>query len=130
MPRIIDIRNLGLVAGIELEPRPGAPGVPAGAPPAGGFDLRSLLQPIRFESSKRQASAFRQVPFDAPLDYTFGLHDPRDTTAFADDAQNLSDGELFYIIENGVRLTGMPGFGSGTLRAEGRAGGEHYFVAY
>ena len=25
MPHIIDIRNLGLVAGIELEPRPGAP---------------------------------------------------------------------------------------------------------
>lgn len=28
--------------------------------------------------------------------------------------QRLSDGELFSIIENGVRLTGMPGFGSGT----------------
>ena len=27
--------------------------------------------------------------------------------------QNLSDGELFYIIENGVRLTGMPAWGSG-----------------
>ncbi|MDP9361797.1 MAG: c-type cytochrome [Acidobacteriota bacterium] len=27
--------------------------------------------------------------------------------------QSLSDGELFSIIENGVRLTGMPGFGSG-----------------
>ena len=27
--------------------------------------------------------------------------------------QSLSDGELFAIIENGVRLTGMPGFGSG-----------------
>jgi mono/diheme cytochrome c family protein len=26
--------------------------------------------------------------------------------------QNLSDGELFYIIENGVRLTGMPAFGA------------------
>lgn len=25
--------------------------------------------------------------------------------------QNLSDGELFYIIENGVRLTGMPAWG-------------------
>ena len=25
--------------------------------------------------------------------------------------QKLSDGELFYIIENGVRLTGMPAFG-------------------
>jgi mono/diheme cytochrome c family protein len=28
--------------------------------------------------------------------------------------QSLSDGELFAIIENGVRLTGMPGFGGGT----------------
>ena len=28
--------------------------------------------------------------------------------------QNLSDGELFYIIENGVKLTGMPAWGSGT----------------
>jgi mono/diheme cytochrome c family protein len=27
--------------------------------------------------------------------------------------QELSDGELFYIIENGVRFTGMPAFGSG-----------------
>ncbi|HEY2029773.1 MAG TPA: c-type cytochrome [Myxococcales bacterium] len=28
--------------------------------------------------------------------------------------QQLSDGELFSIIENGVRLTGMPGFGDGS----------------
>jgi mono/diheme cytochrome c family protein len=28
--------------------------------------------------------------------------------------QNLTDGELFYIIENGVRFTGMPAFGTGT----------------
>jgi len=28
--------------------------------------------------------------------------------------QQLSDGELFSIIENGVRLTGMPAFGNGT----------------
>jgi mono/diheme cytochrome c family protein len=28
--------------------------------------------------------------------------------------QSLSDGELFAVIENGIRLTGMPGFGSGT----------------
>ncbi|HXG90495.1 MAG TPA: c-type cytochrome [Vicinamibacterales bacterium] len=27
--------------------------------------------------------------------------------------QELSDGELFYIIENGVRLTGMPAWGTG-----------------
>ena len=27
--------------------------------------------------------------------------------------QDLTDGELFYIIENGVRFTGMPAFGDG-----------------
>ena len=30
----------------------------------------------------------------------------------------LSDAELFYIIENGVRLTGMPGWGTGTKEGE------------
>jgi mono/diheme cytochrome c family protein len=28
--------------------------------------------------------------------------------------QALTDGELFYIIENGIRLTGMPAWGNGT----------------
>ena len=32
------------------------------------------------------------------------------------DTQNLSDGELFYIVQNGIRLTGMPSWGSGTDR--------------
>jgi mono/diheme cytochrome c family protein len=32
--------------------------------------------------------------------------------------QQLSDGMLFYIIENGVRLTGMPAWGSGTAEGE------------
>ena len=32
--------------------------------------------------------------------------------------QNLSDAELFYIIENGVRLTGMPGWATGTKEGE------------
>jgi mono/diheme cytochrome c family protein len=27
------------------------------------------------------------------------------------DTQNLSDGELFFIIKNGIRFTGMPGWG-------------------
>jgi mono/diheme cytochrome c family protein len=30
------------------------------------------------------------------------------------DTQNLTDGELYYIIHNGIRLTGMPAFGDGT----------------
>ena len=31
--------------------------------------------------------------------------------------QNLTDGELFYIIENGIRLTGMPAFGQATAES-------------
>ncbi len=31
--------------------------------------------------------------------------------------QDLSDGELFAIIENGIRLTGMPGWGAGTAES-------------
>jgi mono/diheme cytochrome c family protein len=34
------------------------------------------------------------------------------------DTQNLTDGELFFIIQNGIRLTGMPSWGSGTSRDE------------
>ena len=34
------------------------------------------------------------------------------------ETQSLSDGELFYIIENGVRLTGMPAWGTGTPEGE------------
>jgi len=37
--------------------------------------------------------------------------------------QSLSDGELFYIIENGVRLTGMPGWATGT--EEGKTASWH-----
>jgi mono/diheme cytochrome c family protein len=32
--------------------------------------------------------------------------------------QELSDGELFWIIENGIRFTGMPGWGTGTKDGE------------
>ena len=32
--------------------------------------------------------------------------------------QGLTDGELFYIIENGVRFTGMPGWSTGTPTGE------------
>lgn len=32
--------------------------------------------------------------------------------------QDLTDGELFWIIENGIRFTGMPGWSSGTKEGE------------
>jgi hypothetical protein len=34
------------------------------------------------------------------------------------DTQGLVDGELFGIIENGIRLTGMPAWGNGTPESE------------
>jgi mono/diheme cytochrome c family protein len=41
---------------------------------------------------------------------------PPDMRAAA--TQELSDGELFSIIENGIRLTGMPAWGTGTADGE------------
>lgn len=32
--------------------------------------------------------------------------------------QQLTDGELFYVIENGVRLTGMPAWGDGSQESK------------
>lgn len=32
--------------------------------------------------------------------------------------QELSDGEMFYFIENGIRMTGMPAWGTGTPEGE------------
>jgi mono/diheme cytochrome c family protein len=44
--------------------------------------------------------------------------------------QSLSDGELFSIIENGVRLTGMPGFGGGTAESAHGSWGLVHFIRH
>ena len=44
---------------------------------------------------------------------------PKPPDLRADTTQDLSDGELLYIIINGVRFTGMPAFGTGTEDAAG-----------
>jgi mono/diheme cytochrome c family protein len=46
-----------------------------------------------------------------------GLY-PRAPDLRAAATQELSDGELFSIIENGIRLTGMPAWGTGTPEGE------------
>jgi mono/diheme cytochrome c family protein len=43
---------------------------------------------------------------------------PRAPDLTADATQDLSDGELFYLIENGIKLTGMPAFGTGNAEGE------------
>jgi mono/diheme cytochrome c family protein len=42
--------------------------------------------------------------------------------------QSLSDGELFSIIENGIRLTGMPAWGTGTPEGERASWGLVHFI--
>ena len=42
--------------------------------------------------------------------------------------QSLSDGELFSIIEHGIRLTGMPGWSNGTPEGERESWGLVHFV--
>ena len=42
--------------------------------------------------------------------------------------QSLSDGELFSIIENGIRLTGMPAWGDGTSEGERASWGLVHFI--
>lgn len=42
--------------------------------------------------------------------------------------QSLTDGELFSIIEHGIRLTGMPGWGNGTPEAERESWGLVHFI--
>ena len=46
-----------------------------------------------------------------------GLY-PRVPDMRAEPTQALTDGELFHIIENGVRLTGMPAWGTGSAESE------------
>jgi mono/diheme cytochrome c family protein len=42
--------------------------------------------------------------------------------------QELSDGELFAIIENGIRLTGMPAWGNGTPEGEASSWALVHFI--
>jgi len=44
------------------------------------------------------------------------------------DTQSLTDGELFSVIEHGIRLTGMPGWGNGTPEGERESWGLVHFI--
>lgn len=53
---------------------------------------------------------------------------PRAPDMTLDATQRLSDGELFAVIENGIRLTGMPGWGDGTAESARGSWGLVHFV--
>lgn len=53
---------------------------------------------------------------------------PRAPDMTLEATQSLSDGELFAVIENGIRLTGMPGWGDGTAESARGSWGLVHFV--
>jgi mono/diheme cytochrome c family protein len=56
-----------------------------------------------------------------------GLY-PKAPDMRAANTQSLTDGELFSIIEHGIRLTGMPGWGTGTPESERDSWGLAHFI--
>ena len=56
-----------------------------------------------------------------------GLY-PKAPDMRAAQTQSLTDGELFSIIEHGIRLTGMPGWGTGTAESERESWGLVHFI--
>ena len=90
--------------------------------------VRNLAIPARERSEKNPVAADpdnARLGRDAFLSECAGCHGidgggktpmgvglyPRVPDLRADATQNLTDGEIHYIIENGVQLTGMPGWG-------------------
>lgn len=62
---------------------------------------------------------------------TLGQHlYPRAPDMTASETQGLSDGELFATIENGIRLTGMPGWGDGSAQSGYGSWGLVHFVRH
>lgn len=53
---------------------------------------------------------------------------PRAPDMTSEATQSLSDGELFAVIENGIRLTGMPGWGDGTAESARGSWGLVHFI--
>ena len=56
-----------------------------------------------------------------------GLY-PKAPDMRAGNTQSLTDGELFSIIEHGIRLTGMPAWGNGTPEGERESWGLVHFI--
>ena len=90
--------------------------------------VRALAVPARARAAKNPVSATPAVLADARAHFadhcavchandgsgqtTIGQNlYPKALDMRLDDTQRLTDGELYYIIQNGIRLTGMPGWG-------------------
>ncbi len=62
------------------------------------------------EHYKDNCAVCHGAPGLKPSDIGEGLNPPP-PDLWSDDSQELSDGEMFWIVKNGIRMTGMPAFG-------------------
>jgi mono/diheme cytochrome c family protein len=111
--------------GLRGQPRPGA------AETVVARAIRSMAIPAELKERKMPANASAESLWNGMQHYArycalchanngsgektplgSGLY-PKPPDLRAGDTQRLTDGELFYIIDNGVRFTGMPAFGTG-----------------
>lgn len=92
--------------------------------------LRSMSIPSRYKTMKNPLQVTPELLADARAhwaDHCATCHGndgsgqsglgkrlyPRSPDMRSDRVRNMSDGELYYVIENGIRLTGMPAWGDG-----------------
>jgi len=84
--------------------------------PSGAATLKNPLQPTPLNIAEARDHYADHCAIchanngSGGTDINAGLYPPAPDMR-DEDTQRLSDGELFYIIKNGIRFTGMPGWG-------------------
>jgi mono/diheme cytochrome c family protein len=123
---------IGIIAGLVLLPRDGfsARGNPTAVEEFTAKSARRLSMPKDAKEKKNPVAASPEILKKAMLHYadhcaTCHANDGSGRTEIGrnmypkvpdmrrPETQKLTDGEIYYIIENGIRLTGMPGWGKG-----------------
>jgi mono/diheme cytochrome c family protein len=88
--------------------------------------VRALTNPVRLTPEARHGAMLHWADHCATCHANNGSGDtpigknlyPRAPDIRLAETQNLTDGELYAIIENGIRLTGMPAWGTGEVSNE------------
>lgn len=123
--------GIGVVAWLALQEGFSARATPSSIEAFVARRVRRLATPRRAREAKNPIPATREVLAEAKAhfaDHCAICHDndgsgktiigqglyPKPPDLRQSETQSLSDGELFFIIHNGIRLSGMPAFGEET----------------
>lgn len=137
---VLGVVTLGVVAGVAIPTSIISRGVSAKDEPTAiealmARGMRRLATPKSLRTAQNPVALTSEVLTEAKAhfaDHCASCHgnDGRGQTSMGQNfypkapdmtlaaTQGLSDGEIFAIIENGIRLTGMPAWGNGTPESE------------